>query len=100
MSEVVTLERQGAVAVVRINNPPVNALGVAVRSGLQNSYNAAEADPEVKAIVLACDGNTFIAAADIKEFGKPPQSPSLPDVLNEVEADSKATIAVTHGTAP
>ncbi|MFA6595943.1 MAG: enoyl-CoA hydratase-related protein, partial [Bacilli bacterium] len=99
MSEVVTLERQGAVAVVRVNNPPVNALGVAVRSGLQNSFNAAEADPEVKAIVLVCDGNTFIAGADIKEFGKPPQSPSLPEVVNEIEAGSKPSIAVIHGTA-
>lgn len=99
MSDVVTLERQGAVAVVRVNNPPVNALGVAVRQGLENSFKAAEADPEVKAIVLVCEGNTFIAGADIKEFGKPPQSPSLPDVVNGIEAGSKPSVAVIHGTA-
>src|SRR5690606_42150257 len=69
LSEVVTLERQGAVAVITVNNPPVNALGVAVRDGLQKSFSAAEADAEVKAIVLVCEGNTFIAGADIKEFG-------------------------------
>lgn len=99
MSDVVTLERQGAIAVVRVNNPPVNALGVAVRQGLQNSFQTAEADPEVKAIVLVCEGNTFIAGADIKEFGKPPQSPSLPDVVNGIEAGSKPSVAVIHGTA-
>ena len=99
MSEVVTLERQGAVAVVTVNNPPVNALGVAVRQGLQNSFDAAEADPEVKAIVLVCEGNTFIAGADIKEFGKPPQAPGLPDVVNGIEAGSKPSVAVIHGTA-
>ena len=99
MSDVVTLERKGAIAVVTVNNPPVNALGIAVREGLQNSFKAAEADPEVKAIVLVCEGSTFIAGADIKEFGKPPQAPSLPDVVNGIEAGSKPSVAVIHGTA-
>ena len=85
MSDVVTLERKGAIAVVTVNNPPVNALGIAVREGLQNSFKAAEADPDVKAIVLVCEGSTFIAGADIKEFGKPPQAPSLPDVVNGID---------------
>src|SRR5690606_17764544 len=99
MSEVVTLARQGAVAVVRVNNPPVNALGVSVRSGLQNSLNAAEADPEVQGIVLVCDGNTCRAGAAMKEFGKPPQSRRLREGVNEIEAGSKPSIAVIHGTA-
>ena len=99
MSDVVTLERKGAIAVVTVNNPPVNALGIAVREGLQNSFKAAEADPEVKAIVLVCEGSTFIAGADIKEFGKPPQEPSLPDVVSFIESGSKPSVAVIHGTA-
>ncbi|MFN3579086.1 MAG: 3-hydroxyacyl-CoA dehydrogenase NAD-binding domain-containing protein [Pseudomonas sp.] len=99
MSDVVTLERHGAIAVVRVNNPPVNALGIAVREGLQNSFKAAEADPEVKAIVLLCEGSTFMAGADIKEFGKPPKAPGLPEVVNGIEAGSKPSVAVIHGTA-
>ena len=99
MSDVVTLERHGAIAVVRVNNPPVNALGIAVREGLQNSFNAAEADPAVKAIVLVCEGSTFMAGADIKEFGKPPKSPGLPEVVNGIEAGNKPSVAVIHGTA-
>ncbi len=99
MSDAVTLERHGAIAVVRVNNPPVNALGIAVREGLQNSFEAAEADPEVKAIVLLCEGSTFMAGADIKEFGKPPKSPSLPEVVASIEAGSKPSVAVIHGTA-
>ena len=99
MSDVVTLERHGAVAVVRVNNPPVNALGIAVREGLQNSFAAAEADPQVKAIVLVCEGATFMAGADIKEFGKPPKSPGLPEVVNGIEAGNKPSVAVIHGTA-
>ena len=99
MSDVVTLERKGAIAVVTVNNPPVNALGIAVREGLQNSFSAAEADPEVKAVVLVCEGATFMAGADIKEFGKPPKEPSLPEVVNGIEACSKPSVAVIHGTA-
>ncbi|QJD59623.1 3-hydroxyacyl-CoA dehydrogenase [Pseudomonas sp. gcc21] len=99
MSDVVTLERHGAIAVVRVNNPPVNALGIAVREGLQNSFATAEADPQVKAIVLVCEGSTFMAGADIKEFGKPPKSPSLPEVVNGIEAGNKPSVAVIHGTA-
>ncbi|SDT06793.1 3-hydroxyacyl-CoA dehydrogenase [Halopseudomonas xinjiangensis] len=99
MSDVVTLERQGDIAVVTVNNPPVNALGIAVREGLQNCFKAAEADPEVKAIVLVCEGMTFMAGADIKEFGKPPKSPSLPEVVAGIEAGNKPSVAVIHGTA-
>ncbi|WP_421682724.1 3-hydroxyacyl-CoA dehydrogenase [Stutzerimonas urumqiensis] len=99
MSDVVRLERRGAIALITVNNPPVNALGVAVRQGLQQAFQAAEADPEVKAVALVCEGNTFIAGADIKEFGKPPQSPSLPEVIEVIEVASKPSVAVIHGTA-
>ncbi|WP_434457126.1 enoyl-CoA hydratase/isomerase family protein [Stutzerimonas urumqiensis] len=99
MSDVVRLERRGAIALIRVNNPPVNALGVAVRQGLQAAFQAAEAAPEVKAVALVCEGSTFIAGADIKEFGKPPQSPSLPEVIEVIEGMGKPSVAVIHGTA-
>ena len=76
MTDVVRLERLGAIALVTVNNPPVNALGVAVRQGLLHALRAAEADAEVRAVALVCAGNTFFAGADIKEFGQPPQAPA------------------------
>lgn len=99
MSDVVHLERRGSIALITVNNPPVNALGVAVRQGLQQAFQAADADPDVKAVALVCDGSTFIAGADIKEFGKPPQAPSLPDVIDVIENSHKPSVAVIHGTA-
>src|SRR5690606_7547302 len=67
--------------------------------GLQKSFAAAEADAGVQAVVLVCEGNTFIAGADIKEFGKPPVAPSLPEVIEIIEACNKPSVAVIHGTA-
>jgi 3-hydroxyacyl-CoA dehydrogenase len=99
MSEVVRLERHGDVALITVNNPPVNALGVAVRAGLQEAFERAEADSDVRAVVLVCEGSTFIAGADIKEFGKPQQPPSLPEVIEIIEGSSKPSVAVIHGTA-
>ncbi|MCJ0972281.1 3-hydroxyacyl-CoA dehydrogenase NAD-binding domain-containing protein [Pseudomonas sp. PS1] len=99
MSDVVRLERRGAIALITVNNPPVNALGHAVRAGLQAAFQAAEADPEVTAVVLVCEGTTFMAGADIKEFGKPPQAPSLPEVIEVIEGSRKPSVAVIHGTA-
>ena len=72
MNEVVKLERRDVIAVVTVNSPPVNALSAAVRGGIFDCIKSAIADPEVKAIVLTCGGRTFIAGADITEFGKPP----------------------------
>ena len=95
----VSLEMIGAVAVVRVNNPPVNALSQGVRQGLHDAITKAVDDSECHAIVIACDGRTFIAGADIKEFGKPPQPPSLPDVVSHIEAATKPVIAALHGTA-
>lgn len=96
---VVMLERQDEIAIVWIDNPPVNALGQAVRAGIIDKVNEALADDEVKAIILACKGRTFIAGADITEFGKPPLSPGLHEVLGVLENAAKPVIAAIHGTA-
>jgi 3-hydroxyacyl-CoA dehydrogenase len=93
------MERHDAVAVVTIDSPPVNALSAAVRKGIVDGVNAAVADPAVKAIVITCAGRTFIAGADITEFGKPPQSPSLHDVIDVIENCPKPIVAAIHGTA-
>ncbi|WP_283419852.1 3-hydroxyacyl-CoA dehydrogenase NAD-binding domain-containing protein [Sphingopyxis sp. Geo48] len=95
----VTLQKDGDVAVVIVNNPPVNALSWHVRQGLKDNFEAALADDSVKAIVLRCDGATFIAGADISEFGKPPRGPDFNAVLNMIEAASKPVVAAIHGTA-
>jgi len=94
-----TLERQGAIAGrQRSTIHPFNALGIAVREGLQDSLQAAEADPQVQAIVLVCEGSTFIAGADIKnlESGKitPPGRKPCPKWSGGIEAGSKPSVAV------
>ncbi|MBC7199677.1 MAG: enoyl-CoA hydratase/isomerase family protein [Pseudomonas balearica] len=99
MAEFVRLQRHGAIALIIVDNPPVNALSQPVRQGLQQAFQAADADPAVQAVALVCEGNTFIAGADIKEFGKPPQAPSLPDVIDSIENSRKPSVAVIHGTA-
>ncbi|OHD04617.1 MAG: 3-hydroxyacyl-CoA dehydrogenase [Sphingopyxis sp. RIFCSPHIGHO2_01_FULL_65_24] len=95
----VTLEKDGNVAVVIVNNPPVNALSWHVREGLANHFATALADDSVEAIVLRCDGSTFIAGADISEFGKAPRGPDFNAVLNSIEQATKPVIAAIHGTA-
>jgi 3-hydroxyacyl-CoA dehydrogenase len=90
---------EGEVAVVTINSPPVNALSRDVREGLKLGVEKAEADAAVKATVVLCAGRTFIAGADITEFGKPPTAPFLPDVLDRIENATKPVIAALHGTA-
>src|SRR6266478_5745935 len=99
VNEVVKRERQDVVVIVMVNNPPVNALSAAVRVGILECIKAAIADPEVKAIVLTCAGRTFIAGADITEFGKPPKPPGFPEVLAEIENSPKPIVAAIHGTA-
>jgi len=89
----------GDILVVTIDNPPVNALGVDVRRGLTAAIDAAGADAAVKAVLIVGSGKTFIGGADIREFGKPPMAPFLPDVCNGIEACSKPVIAVIHGAA-
>ena len=99
MNEVVKLERHDAIAIVTVDSPPVNALSAAVRGGIFECMKSAIADPEVKAIVLTCGGRTFIAGADITEFGKPPKPPGLHEVLVAMENSPKPIIAAIHGTA-
>ncbi|TPQ38078.1 3-hydroxyacyl-CoA dehydrogenase [Bradyrhizobium guangdongense] len=99
MSEVVKLERQDDIGVVTVNSPPVNALSAAVRGGILECIKAAVADPAIKGIVLTCAGRTFIAGADITEFGKPPKPPGLNEVLAEMENSPKPIVAAIHGTA-
>jgi len=96
---VVRIERRDNLALILIDNPPVNATSQAVRQGLASAIEAVNADPAVEAIVIACEGRTFVAGADIREFGKPPLAPALPDVLAIVEASVKPVVAAVHGTA-
>nr|WP_232366916.1 3-hydroxyacyl-CoA dehydrogenase NAD-binding domain-containing protein [Alteripontixanthobacter muriae] len=85
--------------VIISDNPPVNALGQAVRKGLADGIAAALADDSIKAVVIRCEGRTFFAGADITEFGKPPVGPNLPEVCDAIEASDKPVVAAIHGTA-
>ncbi|HEX3677228.1 MAG TPA: 3-hydroxyacyl-CoA dehydrogenase NAD-binding domain-containing protein [Sphingomicrobium sp.] len=95
----ISTRRHGDVLIVLSNNPPVNALSTPVRQGLVDAIAKAEADDSVKAVVIACEGQTFFAGADITEFGKPPQQPWLPAVVDAIEDCSKPVVAAIHGTA-
>ncbi|HXH83226.1 MAG TPA: 3-hydroxyacyl-CoA dehydrogenase NAD-binding domain-containing protein [Candidatus Tectomicrobia bacterium] len=99
MTQSVSLERRGQVAVLTVDNPPVNALSHHVRQGLHDGLTQAIADGAARAIVITCAGRTFIAGADITEFGKPPTPPSLHAVLDLIEGAPKPVVAAVHGTA-
>ena len=99
INTVTDLSVEDGIAIITINNPPVNALGHAVREGIVQAMQKANADAAVKAVVLICEGRTFHAGADITEFGKPPVAPWLPEVVVEIENVSKPTVAAIHGTA-
>jgi 3-hydroxyacyl-CoA dehydrogenase len=99
MSDVTSLSIEDGVGVITIDSPPVNALGHKVRAAIGEGFRRFSADPSVKAIVLICAGRTFCAGADIAEFGKPPQSPSLPELLEEMDKATKPIVAAIHGTA-
>ncbi|MFT3814845.1 MAG: 3-hydroxyacyl-CoA dehydrogenase NAD-binding domain-containing protein [Acidovorax sp.] len=96
---VVQTQINGQVLVVTVDNPPVNALGQAVRAGLLAAVEQADADPAVRAVLIVGAGSAFIAGADIREFGKPPQPPALPEVCNRIEASAKIVVASIHGAA-
>jgi 3-hydroxyacyl-CoA dehydrogenase len=95
----VDLRRDGEIAVVTADNPPVNALKHEVRAGLAEALRQARDDGAVKAVVIACAGRTFFAGADITEFGKPPEPPGLHEVVAAIEAMPKPVVAALHGTA-
>jgi len=95
----ISTRKHGDVLIILSNNPPVNALSTLVRQGLVDAIAKAEADGSVHAVVLACEGQTFFAGADITEFGKPPQNPWLPQVVDTIENCSKPVVAAIHGTA-
>ena len=98
INSVTTLTRDGDVAVITLNSPPVNALSFNVRDGLYEGFKQA-IESDAKAIVLICDGRTFIAGADITEFGGPQRGASLFDVQAMMENSPKPVIAAIHGTA-
>ncbi|MEQ8285893.1 3-hydroxyacyl-CoA dehydrogenase NAD-binding domain-containing protein [Thalassospira sp.] len=95
----VTLTLADDVAVITINNPPINATSHSVRAGLVDALDKIDADIAIKAAILICDGKTFIAGADVSEFGQPPKNPILPDVIKRLEASTKPVIAAIHGHA-
>ncbi len=95
----VTVQTLGRVAIVTIDNPPVNAASQAVRAGLVDAVAQTEADATIDAVVLTCAGRTFVAGADVREFDLPPVAPHLPDVIAAIEAASKPWIAALHGSA-
>ncbi|MDM0045772.1 3-hydroxyacyl-CoA dehydrogenase NAD-binding domain-containing protein [Variovorax dokdonensis] len=98
-SSVVRSEKLGNVACITIDNPPVNALSSAVRAGLLEAVQAADADASVQAILLVGQGANFIAGADIREFGQAPKPPSLPEVCNRIEDCAKPVVAALRGAA-
>ncbi|WP_299402561.1 FAD-dependent oxidoreductase [uncultured Roseobacter sp.] len=99
MTDKIAYERHGDIAVLLLQNPPVNALSQEVRSGLMAGMDRAEADTGVKAVLIVGDGRAFIAGADIKEFGKTPLAPHLPDVCNLIEASPLLVVASMHGVS-
>ena len=99
INAVASLAVEGEIAVLSLNSPPVNALSQQLRAGIVEGMKQAIADAAVKAVVLICEGKTFIAGADITEFGKPPQAPSLLDVEDSIENSPKPVVAAIHGTA-
>jgi 3-hydroxyacyl-CoA dehydrogenase len=92
-------EKRGEVGIIWVNNPPVNAISVGVRAAIIDGVTKLSQDPDIKIGVLACEGRTFMAGADITEFGKPPLSPSLHEAINAVESSVKPIVAAIHGTA-
>jgi len=99
MTSPISTRKHGDILIILSNNPPVNALGAAVRRGLVAAIEQVEQDDSIKGAVIACEGQTFFAGADITEFGKPPVMPWLPQVVDTIENCSKPVVAAIHGTA-
>ncbi|MFZ1179922.1 MAG: enoyl-CoA hydratase/isomerase family protein, partial [Herbaspirillum sp.] len=92
-------ELRGRILLVTIDNPPVNALGAEVRRDLLSVIEAADADHTIAAVLITGVERDFIGGADIREFGKPPLPPSLPDLCNQIEACNKPVVVAIHGAA-
>ncbi len=99
MSDTVSFSKQGSIGLIKVNNPPVNALGQSVRAGLKACVAQGLGDDSVKAMVLICEGRTFIAGADINEFAKGMGEPGLVPVISDMETAAKPIVAAIHGTA-
>jgi 3-hydroxyacyl-CoA dehydrogenase len=99
MQEIVTFSKEGNIGLIIVNNPPVNALSQAVRQGIKTGVEKGIADKDILAMIIICEGRTFIAGADIREFGKPMMEPFLPAVVQYIEDSPKPMIAAIHGTA-
>src|SRR5437879_10684169 len=99
MNQIVSLTRVEDVGVITVNSPPVNALSQPVRAGLRAAIAEGNADNSISVLVMHCEGRTFIAGADIREFGKPLQPPGLDAVIDAIENSPKPIIAAIHGTA-
>ena len=99
MSDTVSFSKQGSIGLIKVNNPPVNALNQSVRAGLKTCVEQGLADDGVKAMVLICEGRTFIAGADINEFAKGMGEPGLVPVIGNMETAAKPIVAAIHGTA-
>ena len=98
MTDAVLRSTQGRIGILTVNNPPVNALAAAVRSGIKDGVEAFGKDANIDAIVLIGGGRTFIAGADIREFGKPPKGANLNEVIASMENCPKLVVAALHGT--
>ncbi|WP_420013450.1 3-hydroxyacyl-CoA dehydrogenase NAD-binding domain-containing protein [Tateyamaria sp.] len=99
MSDKIAYSRHGDIAVLTVRNPPVNALSQAVRQGLWDGMDRAEADDGARAVLIVGEGRAFFAGADITEFGKPPLQPHLPDLINRIEASPLLVVASMHGVS-
>ncbi len=99
ITDMVSYETEDGVGIIKINNPPVNALSAGVREGIKGGIEMAGNDDSVSSVVIWCEGRTFIAGADITEFGKPPKGPSLNEVIGYIEMCPKPVVAAIHGTA-
>ena len=99
MVGIVAFSKEDNIGIISVNNPPVNALSQAVRAGIQSGIEKGIADKDIAVMLLMCEGRTFIAGADIREFGKPPMEPFLPDLCQFIEDSPKPVVAAIHGTA-
>ena len=95
----VSIEPHDGVAIISVDNPPVNCASARCREGLKSSIEEAAVNDAVQAIVIICAGRTFIAGADIREFGRPAEPPYLRDLVALIEASDKPVVAAIHGTA-